>query len=79
MLVGVEYWEDQLQDLLEKVVEEVLVAFLDVDYSLVVRRDWTMRKLEKVEINSLLCERLGVTLEIVLLHPAVCGKGRHAI
>lgn len=74
MLVYIEDREDQAQDVVDEVIEEVLVAFVDLDHGLVRGAESTVRKVEHLKVEGLLRIRLPATLEVVLLDPVLGGE-----
>ncbi|KXS95187.1 hypothetical protein AC578_6599 [Pseudocercospora eumusae] len=71
MLIGFQYGEDELRNLVEKVVEQILVALFHLDDRLV---SWGCRRvleIEKVEVDGLLGELLTHALKVFLLNPGI--------
>lgn len=71
MLICVQDREHQFDDLVQKVVQEVLVAFVHSNHRLAGGCDLTMWKLEEVEVYWFLGKSLMQILVVFLLHPAV--------
>ena len=71
MLIRVEDREHQFDDLVQKVVQEVLVAFVHSNHCLAGGCNLTMWEFEEVEVYWFLGEALMQILVVFLLHPAV--------
>ena len=78
MLISIEDGEYEFQHLLEKMVQQVLIAFVDVDNRFMIRTQLAVVVLEKVEVKRLFRKRFLVTLEKVLLDPAVRWQRRNS-
>lgn len=75
MLIYLEDWEDQADNVVNEMIEQVLIAFVHLDHSLVRRRDWAVVEVEEVEIHRLFRKRLVGLLEVRrLLQPAIVGE-----
>lgn len=79
MLIGFQDWENKLLDFVEEVIQQILVAIVNFDHCLMIRCYGTMRIVEEVEVDWLLGKGLRRAFEVILLHPAVGGEGRHPI
>ncbi len=81
MLIDFEYGKYKPQHVVDEVIQQVLIAFVDLDEGLVRRRNRAMREIEEVEVKRLFGQRLLAVLKVVLLYPAfgrewLAGYGR---
>ena len=64
MLIDLQNWEDQADDIVNEVVQQMLIALINLDQRLVLRRERRVRVIKEIEIDWLFGESFLAMLEI---------------
>ncbi len=67
MLINFQYRKDQSDYIINEMIQEMLIAFVDLDHGLVRWRDWTMSEVKEVEVGRLFSEGFMAMLKVRLL------------